>query len=246
MAHPKLSIVIITLNEEGRLPLILSDLAAQSWKDFEVIHVDSSSDDQTIAVSKEMASLFEEHRIIEMQRRGVSLGRNTGAAAARAERLLFLDADTRLAPDFLERAMSELEASEVDLGIALMSTEGLTQRYRAGYAAFNTGIRLTSKFFPTAIGACLFSTRKVHERIGGFDETLSLCEDCNYALKAFQSDGFDLAVLQPRFGFDPRRLEQDGFASTGLIYLRANLRRFFRGELHEQEIPYAFGHYVQG
>lgn len=246
MAYPKLSVVIITLNEEQRLPRILGDLAAQSWKDFEVIHVDSNSDDQTVATSKETASLFEEYRIIEMPGRGVSRGRNTGAAAAKAERLLFLDADTRLKPDFLERAIAELEANEIDLGIALMSSEGFSLCYRAGYAAFNAGIRFTSQFFPTAIGACLFSTRKLHEEIGGFDETLSLCEDCNYALKAFKSETVDLAVLKPRFGFDPRRLEQDGFASTGLVYLRANLRRFFIGELHEQEIPYAFGHYAKG
>ncbi|MEO0920947.1 MAG: glycosyltransferase [Pseudomonadota bacterium] len=246
MADPCLSIVIITLNEERRLPLILSDLAKQTWQDFEVIHVDSNSDDRTVSISKGMAALFRDHRIIEMQCRGVSLGRNTGAAAAKSEKLLFLDADTRLKPDFLERAMAELETKELDLGIALMSSEGLSWRYRLGYAVFDVGIRLTSYFFPTAIGACLFSTRRLHSEISGFDETLSLCEDCNYALKAFKVAGFKLAVLKSRFRFDPRRLEQDGLASTGFIYLRANVRRFLIGELHKQQIRYDFGHYVQG
>lgn len=246
MAYPSLSIIIITLNEEKRLPLLLGDLAAQSWTEFEIIHVDSQSEDTTIAVSRELGAHFLNYQVIQMDGRGVSRGRNTGAAAARSERLLFLDADTRLAADFLQNAMAELEDNESDLGVALMSSDGLAPHYRLGYALFNAGIRITSAFFPTAIGACLFSSRRLHKEIGGFDETLSLCEDCDYALRAFQYDKTCLSVLRTRFRFDPRRLEQDGFASTGLVYLRANLRRYFAGELHRQEIPYVFGHYHNG
>lgn len=245
MERPALSIIIITLNEEKRLPFLLEDLSRQSWSDFEIIHVDSQSEDATIDVSQNRAAQFRDHRIIQMDGRGVSLGRNTGAAAARSDRLLFLDADTRLNPDFLQAAMAEFKSGGRDLGIALMSGEKLSLRYRLGYAMFNAGIVFTSKFFPTAIGACLFSTQRIHRKIGGFDEKLTLCEDCNYALKAFRHDKSSLGVLKARFRFDPRRLEQDGLASTGLIYLRANLRRYVWGELEKQEIPYAFGHYTK-
>jgi hypothetical protein len=46
------------------------------------------------------------------------------------------------------------------------------------------------------------------------------------------------------FEFDPRRLDQDGFVSTGVLYLKANLRRFFFGEMRNQEMEYKFGHYT--
>lgn len=243
MNQPKLSIVVITLNEEERLPLLLDDLAAQTWTDFEVIHVDSNSDDRTVELSAQRSDEFAHYEIITMSARGVSLGRNTGANHARAERILFLDADTRLSANFLHNAMQELERRTVDVAVVCMSAKGLAWRYKAGFALFNTGIRLTSYFFPTAIGACLFSTSHIHKTIGGFDESLSLCEDCNYVLKAHRQNRASTGVLRQRFRFDPRRLEQDGFLSTGLVYLRANLRRFFVGELHNQEIPYEFGHY---
>ncbi|MEM9393761.1 MAG: glycosyltransferase [Pseudomonadota bacterium] len=246
MTHPQLSIIIITLNEQSRLPLLLHDLAGQSWSDFEIIHVDSQSDDRTVEVSKMWASRFNGYRIIQMGARGVSKGRNTGATAARSERLLFLDADTHLDPTFLEKSMSEISERSCDLGIVPMSADGLPLRYRLGYASFNAGIWLTSFFFPTAIGACLFSTRSLHRDVSGFDQSISLCEDCNYALKVFRRREYRLSVLKTRFGFDPRRLEQDGFASTGFLYLKANLRRFLFGELTKQEIPYAFGHYSEG
>ena len=243
MTPCKLSIGIITLNEQQRLPNLLDDLAAQSFTDFEIIHVDSQSDDDTVRLSQERAKDFDRYRIIEMTRRGVSLGRNTGAAAAEGRRLLFLDADTRLAPGFLERSIEQLESSFAGIGIALMSAEGLPLRHKVGFGFFNLGIRATRPVFPTAIGACLFSTRRVHREIGGFDEQIGLCEDCEYVLRAFRANACKLTILKPKFRFDPRRLDQDGFAATGLTYLRANIRRMFKGEMRNQEIPYRFGHY---
>lgn len=240
---PNLSIVIITLNEAQRLPRLLRDLKLQTWRDFEIIHVDSRSDDQTLQISQDWRDCFEYYDIIRMPQRGVSLGRNTGARHASCERLLFLDADTRLVPDFLERAMQELQQRDLEVGIVCMDSIGLPLHHKVGFSVFNFGIRVTSRFFPTAIGACLFSEREIHDEIGGFDERLSLCEDCNYVLKASKAPLSTLGVLRARFSFDPRRLDQDGTLKTGFTYLRANLHRFFHGELLKDEIPYEFGHY---
>ncbi len=243
MSTPSLSIIIITLNEEARLPALLGDLMRQTWADFEVIHMDSNSDDKTLEISHRMSGEFPEYRTLAMQCRGVSLGRNTGADLARADRLLFLDADTRLDPHFLEHAIDELETRDLEVGIACMSADGLPLRHRIGYFLFNAGIRLTARFFPTAIGACLFSEREIHDEIGGFDEEVSLCEDCNYVLKASRAPLAQIGVLKTRFRFDPRRLDQDGAIRTGLTYLRANLHRYFKGELRSGQIRYDFGHY---
>jgi glycosyltransferase involved in cell wall biosynthesis len=244
MASPELSIVIITLNEQENLPRLLRDLAAQTWRDFEIIHVDSASTDKTLTLSRQLSQQFDHYQIVPMLKRGVSLGRNVGADHANGRRLLFLDADTRFEPEFLEQALTDLDRRALEVGIVCMSGDRSDLRQRLGYGLFNLGIKATSYVFPTAIGACLFSTQDIHHRIGGFDERLSLCEDCNYALKAKRAEPRAVAVITPRFHFDPRRLKQDGFVSTGLIYLRANLRRFFVGELYKQEIPYEFGHYM--
>lgn len=245
MDHPALSVVVITLNEEAHLPHLLGDLANQTFQDFEIIHVDSHSNDATVALSRRWSGRFEHYRIIEMERRGVSLGRNTGAAVARGRRVVFLDADTRLAPDFFERALSELGENDLDLGIVLMRGDGLPWAYQAGFAAFNAGIQLTSFVFPTAVGACLFSTPALHAAIGGFDEMLSLCEDCEYALRASKHHRRGVGVLRERFWFNPRRLMQDGLFATGFTYLHANARRLFVGELRNREIKYEFGHYLR-
>ncbi|MTI16475.1 glycosyltransferase [Rhodobacteraceae bacterium RKSG542] len=240
---PRLSIVIITLNEEVRLPRLLSDLECQTWKDFEIIHVDSNSTDSTIDVSADWQRKFANYSIIEMDKRGVSLGRNTGASYAQGQHILFLDADVRLHPNFLWNAICELYNKELDVAAVCMSGEGLPLKHRLGYSAFNLGIQLTSGFYPTAVGACIFSTPEAHNLIGGFDERLQLCEDCNYALKAKREKSLRFGLLRTKFSFDPRRLNQDGTLKTGLTYLRANVHRFFKGELYQGEIRYEFGHY---
>lgn len=81
----------------------------------------------------------------------------------------------------------------------------------------------------------------MHERISGFDENITLCEDCDYVNRA--SKTWRYRLLPITFEFDSRRLDQDGMVRTGLTYLRANLRRLFIGEMRNQEIRYPFGHY---
>jgi hypothetical protein len=70
-----------------------------------------------------------------------------------------------------------------------------------------------------------------------------LCEDCNYVKKAAKTWRFRFLPLS--FQFDPRRLEQDGFFKMGFTYLKANVRRFFFGEMRNNEMEYKFGHYQQ-
>ncbi|GHA32926.1 glycosyltransferase [Photobacterium aphoticum] len=236
-----ISIVIITLNEEKRIGRLLEDLSKQSHRDFEVIVVDSNSDDNTCLVAQGFEHALPALTVHKMQGRGTSLGRNTGAKLARHERLLFLDADVRLSPTFLTNALHELDSRKLDVAGAYMGAENLSMSYRLGYAAFNTGLFITSFFFPTAVGACLFSTRRVHEEIGGFDESIVLCEDCDYAKRAAQT--WRWRMIPVSFWFDPRRLEQDGFLQMGMTYLKANVRRFFKGEMRNNEMEYKFGHY---
>lgn len=266
-----ISIIIITLNEAKRIRHLLDDLSAQTFRDFEVVLVDSNSDDNTCAVANSYLDKLPSLTVKRMQQRGVSLGRNTGAALANYERLLFLDADVRLDKRFLEKAAAHLQvkptstqaltASSLEtndltaisrvndasqtatLQVAgvYLSAKGLPKRFMLGYKLFNAGIFVTQFIFPTAIGACLFSTKTIHQAINGFDETVTLCEDCDYVNRASKLTQFRMLPLT--FTFDPRRLRQDGTIKTGWKYLYANTHRLLIGEIREQKIRYDFGHY---
>lgn len=236
-----LSIIIITLNESERIGNLLGDLAKQTNQQFEVVVVDSNSDDDTRDIAQNFADRLPHLTVHNMNARGVSLGRNTGAELATHERLLFLDADVRLSPDFIEKSMRKLSTSGLEVAGVYMSAKGLPWQYKLGYMAFNVGMFATQFGFPTAVGACIFSSKRVHNELGGFDEAISLCEDCDYVKRAAKTWRF--RFIPVTFAFDPRRLQQDGFFRTGFVYLRANVRRFFCGEMRNNEIKYEFGHY---
>ncbi|MDR1621813.1 MAG: glycosyltransferase [Synergistaceae bacterium] len=238
------SVVVITLNEERHLAHILGDLERQTAKEFEVIVVDSRSTDSTVAVARSFLGRLP-LRIVEMSRRGTSLGRNTGAAQARYERLLFLDADTRLDPGFLEEAVEELDSRHIQIGGVYMRSSGSSLPVVLGILAFNAGLCFGQYLFPMATGACLFSTRTVHGEIGGFDESIVLCEDCDYVRRASKTktQKIRFGMLRKHFYYHPRRLEQDGLLRTGWTYLRANLHRLFLGELYGNPYLYRFAHY---
>lgn len=238
-----ISIVVITLNEQARIGRLLSDLANQSHRNFEVLLVDSNSTDDTCAVAEEHRESLPELTIHKMDQQGVSLGRNTGASLAKYERILFLDADVRLSPDFLIRALTKLDDSKLEVAGVYMGAKQLPIAQKLGYGAFNAGLFVTQFFFPTAVGACIFSTKRLHQEIGGFDEEIKLCEDCDYVKRASQTWRYRMLTLS--FEFDPRRLDQDGFFKMGFTYLKANVRRFFLGEMRNNEMNYRFGHYAE-
>lgn len=235
------SIIIITLNEAERIARLLQDLTEQTYRHFEVILVDSNSDDATCEIAKRFGHRLPKLSIHVMNKRGVALGRNTGASLAQFERLLFLDADVRLKRDFLAKADQLLTRKRLKVAGVYLNAKAMPHRFKLGYHLFNIGIFTTQFIFPTAIGACLFSSKSLHKRINGFDQSITLCEDCDYVNRAAKISRY--RMLPMSFSFDPRRLRQDGYLKTGSKYLYANIYRLCIGEIRDERIDYKFGHY---
>jgi len=238
-----LSIVVITLNEEKRIGRLLDDLTKQTHQEFEVVVVDSNSSDATCDVATAYHASLPDLTVHKMETKGVSLGRNTGAALAKHERLLFLDADVCLQPDFLSKALLQLTEKKLEVAGVYMGSTDLPIMHKVGYGLFNIGLFVTQYTFPTAVGACIFSTKRAHKELHGFDENITLCEDCDYVKRASKTWRF--RFLPMTFEFDPRRLNQDGLFKMGATYLQANVRRFFFGEMRNNEMEYKFGHYSE-
>jgi len=104
------SVIIPTLNEEKYIPRLLSDLSVQNFTSFEVIVVDGSSDDKTLDRVSEKIGLFKEKgiklSILTTKRISAPYQRNAGAKKAKGEYIVFFDADVRISPLYLRRAVS--------------------------------------------------------------------------------------------------------------------------------------------
>ena len=87
MTKPSLSIICPTLNEERFLAKLLWSIRQQTYKDLEIIVVDSYSKDLTSRVAK----LFD-CTVVQTEGR-VSKARNIGTELAKGDYILYLDAD---------------------------------------------------------------------------------------------------------------------------------------------------------
>jgi len=101
----RISVIIITRDEQPRLRLCLASLARQTvcWqRDAELIIVDDGS--APAIGSEEIPATLPMPKIIRHERsRGRSAARNAGAGVALGERLLFLDGDVLLSPEAIMR-----------------------------------------------------------------------------------------------------------------------------------------------
>lgn len=88
MSTTFISAIIPTLNEEKYLESCLKAIKNQTFRNFETI-VDAMSTDSTLNVAKKYTD-----KILVVERKGAGHGRNCGAAIAKGEILIFVDADT--------------------------------------------------------------------------------------------------------------------------------------------------------
>lgn len=176
---PKVSVVIPARDAEETLEATLDSLAAQTESAWEAIVVDDGSHDGTRALAERRAAADGRIRVIGHARSaGVSAARNRGTGEARADALLFLDADDLLAPEALELLYAALEDPRVDAahsGWARMAADGTV-----GAPSHAPGLPdlfpTAARSYPFAVHACLVR-RAVVEAAGGFDPSFVVCED---------------------------------------------------------------------
>ena len=161
----RVSVIIGAYRASSTIGFCLEGLRAQTYRDFEIVVVDSSPDDETAAI----VSAFPEARL---ERSATRLypheARNRGVALSRGELIVFHDADVVAKPDWLETLVAAYDrTSQVIVGA--IGCHGRDLRH--------WGFHLCkfSKFLPsramrvidTAPTANLLVARKDFERVGG-------------------------------------------------------------------------------
>jgi glycosyltransferase involved in cell wall biosynthesis len=221
---PLFSIIIPTLNEEKYLPLLLADLAAQSYSHFEVHVVDCHSSDKTTTV----AAAFSEHfplSIYTVAPRNVSYQRNFGASKARGTWLIFMDADDRLPTYFLLGIAYKIEReSRLDAFTTWVeSSSHPTQSAALIARAYNLGI--TAYLFlkkPTAVGAMIGVRQEVFAKVK-FRRSRELFEDHDFIERLFQR-GYHFSIFrEPTYTYSQRRFKKEGTFKMITTMVKLNL-----------------------
>lgn len=230
-----LSIVIPTYNEEEYLPRLLASIRSQRFDGYEIIVADAKSTDRT----REIAAKFGA-RVVDGGMPGP--GRNLGAAAAKGELLLFLDADVILPTvDWLDQKVEQFGRRGLDAGTCLVKPLGGKAIDLFAHNVFNAHMMATQFVMAHAPGFCIFARKALHERIGGFDETIKLAEDHDYVERASQVGKFRV-MTGSRIRVSVRRFDRDGRLPIFAKFLLAELHMLTRGQIRTDRFNYTFGH----
>lgn len=232
MASPTLTVVVPTLNEAERLPVLLELLANQTHPPDAIVVADAGSTDATREIASAAGAV-----VVEGGK--PARGRNAGAAVANTDLLLFLDADDEPQDDWIERALAEF--AERELAVAAGQVEPL-ERDAANIMAcevVNLYLQLMQYIAPHAPGFCILIRRDLHERIGGFDETVVLAEDHEYVQRAAVYGKFRILRCAP-MRTSMRRIEKEGLVTLAFKYLYSELYVVTGRPIREIPFEYEF------
>ncbi len=234
-ATKKVSVVVPTLNEERDLPVLLDSLKAQTFRDFEIIVGDAGSKDRTRQIAEEHGA-----RVVEGGMPGV--GRNRGAAVANGEYLFFFDADVSLPADFLANAVNEMDSEFIDLATCAFYPLSDLRLDKILFSFANLSVKMNANGNPRAAGFCIFITKRLFDRIGGFDESLRLAEDHDLVDRAAKFR--PLHVLKSTsLHVSVRRLAKEGRFSLIQKYFQVEMHLMTKGKVRDDIIEYEFGNF---
>lgn len=172
----KLDIVFVTYNSSKWIDKCVNSIIASSFdlKNVSLIFYDNNSNDDTIEklnkVSDNYKSNFSDIIIVEGKKnKGFGYGNNEAAKYGNSPYIFFLNVDTEINTDTLEKLSNHIENSESDIGIWELAQKPYE------HPKYYDPITLETTW---ASGACMVIRRKLFENIGGFDKNIFMyCED---------------------------------------------------------------------
>jgi glycosyltransferase involved in cell wall biosynthesis len=177
-----ISVVIPTHNRRAFVIDAVKSVLAQMGCDFEVIVVDDGSTDGTA----ELLAALPGVRILVQPQQGVAAARNAGVRMARGEWLAFLDSDDLWCPGKLA-AQTRFHVDRREVPISQTEEIWIRHGVRVNPCAYHR--KPAGDIFVPSLARCVVSPsavmlrRELLESVGGFDESLKVCEDYDLWLR---------------------------------------------------------------
>jgi O-antigen/teichoic acid export membrane protein/glycosyltransferase involved in cell wall biosynthesis len=194
-----LSVVIPARNAASTIGDQLESLASQDWTgSWEVVVVDNGSTDDTVAIVQRFADRLPAVRVVSaLERSSIPYARNRGVEAARGRLIAFCDADDEVGEGWLAAVAAGLERYGA-VGTPrdhVRLNEDWVRASREPPPANAFHENWYPPYLPHTAAGGMAVRRELHEAIGGFDESLSSCEDNDYCFR-LQLRGVDLGTVE--------------------------------------------------
>ena len=183
MSKPLVSVIIPTFNRGYCLEESIRSVLEQSFIDFELVVVDDGSTDNT----SELVRRFPAVKLIRLEKsRGVSFARNRGVVEAQGDWVGFLDSD-----DLWEQGKLATQVKWIERHPDLQAvyTDEIWIRNGLRVNPMNKHRKYSGDIFRYCLPLCIVSPSsvllraKVLSEVGGFDESMPVCEDYDLWLR---------------------------------------------------------------
>ncbi|MCX6747803.1 MAG: glycosyltransferase [Candidatus Nomurabacteria bacterium] len=240
----KISIIIPCLNEEKFLPFLIEDLRNQTVKPFEILVIDAGSTDATLSkvTTDELVKVLNVAPNIGAQR-------TYGGDLAQGEYLFFLDADVRLAPDFLERSLKEIQNRKLNIAgfqyvPYAIANNGATKEssllISMCYKFFDILFFLFQTLSPSGAGSGIFVTKSIFNLTGGFRNNLKF-DDIEFIRRSAKIGKF--GQVRVPLKVSDRRFVRYGVLKIFVSYLVLSIFFLFGLFKASEIIEYKFSDY---
>jgi glycosyltransferase involved in cell wall biosynthesis len=175
-AAPRFSIIVPAHNEQTLLGRALASIhvaIARSDREAEIVVVANRCTDRTEAIARAAGAV-----VVRNEDRNISAVRNAGVAASTGEVVVTIDADNVMHPD----ALREVDRMLVTDRFVGGGCGFVPERRSLGLTTSAVVIRATVRVL--GIGGVMFWCRRADfDAVGGFDESLTMAEDLDFAMR---------------------------------------------------------------
>lgn len=232
---PLVSVVLPTYNRWPMVAEAVESVLQQSFRGFELIVVDDGSQDGTLERLQDYGKSL---TVISRSRRGVASARNLGLSWSSGKYVAFLDSDDLWRPAKLEVQTGYMESHP---GVAICQTEEIWVRNGVRVNPKKRHRKPSGDVFHASLDLCLISpsavmmTRKLLDRVGGFDERFPVCEDYDLWLRVARDTAVPLiarSLVIKRGG----HADQLSRATWGMDRFRVqSLAKLLRSDLRDEK-----------
>lgn len=211
------SIIIPTKNSAKYLEKCLQTVQSQSYKNIEVIIVDSGSTDQTLSLAKKYHS-----RVLQFKpklaagRFEATQKRNYGVTQAKGTYVYYMDADMELPPELISQAV-KLCKKDADAVIFCEDSFG------EGVWARAKNLERMCYWGDDSIEAPRFFKKKVWDKVGGLDEEVGGGGDDWDLYQKLKDQGYKVERTEARVRHNEGKLELGHLWKKRFMYGRDSL-----------------------
>ena len=180
---PSVSVVVPTFNREHLINRALQSVVSQTHASLDLIVVDDGSTDNTC---ERVRTDYPHATLLSQLNQGVSAARNLGISVAQGDWIAFLDSDDSWCESKIEQ---QLQALAKEPRSRICHTDEIWIRNGVRVNPMNKHRKYSGDIFRYCLPLCIVSPSsvllrtKVLSEVGGFDESMPVCEDYDLWLR---------------------------------------------------------------